>query len=336
MNDTDTRILQALVIAAGQPVSGAALARELDLSRVAVWARLDRLRQEGLPIDAGPRRGYRLTGEPASLHPGLLRAHLAARAIPVPVLVLPEVDSTNSEAERQLADGRAAPFVVLAAAQTRGRGRFGRTWHSPDEANLYLSAAFRPTLPPDRMPGFTLWMGLRLCDHLARTTGLALRLKWPNDLLFEGRKVAGMLTEARIDSDRMRDLVFGFGLNVNADPKRWPTDVAAVATSLRAAGGGAPLPFHATAAGIVGEVHAAAADYVAGQTGERDALWERYDALGGKQLTVQGGNGTIAGVAAGLAPSGGLRLTLTDGSETVVHAGEVTLGSGKQAKPPRA
>jgi len=327
MTNPDLQILDRLLAAGDTAVSGAALARELGLSRVAIWARLDRLRHEGLPIDAGPRRGYRLIGEPATLHSGLLRAHLRRLNAPDAALVLPEVDSTNSEAERQLADGRATPFVVLASAQTRGRGRFGRTWHSPDEGNLYLSAAFRPTLAPDRMPGFTLWMGLRLCDHLHQATGLDLRLKWPNDLLFNGRKLAGMLTEARIDVDRMRDLVFGFGLNINADPAAWPAEVAAVATSLRAAAGGAPLPYHATAAGLVAAVINAASDYFTGHTAARDTLWDRYNALAGREVTVQGRDGPLRGRVAGLAADSGLRLVLADGSETVVHAGEVTLAS---------
>lgn len=328
MIDPDIQILSSLLEADGKPVSGAALARTLGLSRVAVWARLERLRGEGLTIEAGPRRGYRLVGEPAALHAGLLRAHLALLGTTGPLVVLPEVDSTNSEAERQLASGRATPFVVLAGAQTVGRGRFGRIWHSPDEGNLYLSAAFRPPLPPDQMPGFTLWMGLALCHHLHQTTGLPLRLKWPNDLLLDGRKVAGMLTEARIDADRMRDLVFGFGLNINADPTNWPPAVAAVATSLRAASG-APLPLHALAAGLVTVVRSAAEAYFTGQTATRNALWAAYDALGGRQVTVQAHTGPITGTVAGLAPSGGLRLTLPNGGETTLHAGEVSLGSGQ-------
>src|SRR5690606_18217155 len=134
-------------------------------------------------------------------------------------------DSTNDEAARQLAAGRTAPFVILARKQTRGRGRLGRAWHSEANGNLYASFAFRPRVPPGRMAVFTLWMGVSICELIANFTHLQPGIKWPNDILFDGRKAGGMLTEARIDSDQIRDLIFGLGLNVNAPAADWPADL---------------------------------------------------------------------------------------------------------------
>ena len=106
-------------------------------------------------------------------------------------------DSTNDEALRQLAAGRPTPFAVLARRQTKGRGRFGRTWHSESPDSLYASFAFRPEADPARMQTFTLWMGVNVCELIHNLGGVSPSLKWPNDLLFQGRKAGGMLTEAR-------------------------------------------------------------------------------------------------------------------------------------------
>ena len=118
-----------------------------------------------------------------------------------------------------LAAGRPAPFAVLARRQTRGKGRLGRAWHSESPVSLYASLAFRPQVEPGRMQTFTLWMGVNLCELLANFTGVEPGIKWPNDIVFDGRKAGGLLTEARIDADRISDLILGVGLNVNPPPR---------------------------------------------------------------------------------------------------------------------
>ena len=110
-------------------------------------------------------------------------------------------------------------FAVLARRQTRGKGRLGRVWHSDSPVSLYASLGFRPEVEPERMRTFTLWMGVNLCALLANFTGVEPGIKWPNDILFGDRKAGGLLTEARIDADRIRDLILGIGLNVNPPPR---------------------------------------------------------------------------------------------------------------------
>jgi BirA family biotin operon repressor/biotin-[acetyl-CoA-carboxylase] ligase len=225
-------IIEALLAAGAGHVSGTALARQLGVSRVAVWQQMEKLRAQGFAFESVRARGYRLSACPAALHPALIAAHLRSHGRSCPLMLLDEVDSTNDEAARQLADGRPAPFAVLARRQTRGRGRLGRAWHSTDNGNLYVSFAFRPRLAPARMQTFTLWMGVNVCELVANFTGATPGLKWPNDLLFDGRKAGGMLTEARMDADQIRDLVFGLGLNVNSPAGAWPRELAGRAISL--------------------------------------------------------------------------------------------------------
>lgn len=326
MSAVDSSILKAFLLAKGAPVSGDRLARELGMSRVGVWQRLERLRAEGFVFDAAPRKGYRLLDTPAGIHPALLDAHLRLARVVAKVDFLPETDSTNSEAERRLASGAATPFAVIAGRQSAGRGRLGRVWHSAHPENLYISFAFRPFLSPDRMQAFTLMMGLRLCESLMVRHALpGLRLKWPNDLVCDGRKLAGMLTEARMDADQVRDLVFGLGLNVNSDPAALAPEVRDTAGSLAHALG-QKLDLHAEAAAVIATVFDAYEEFEAApEKADPRPLFSKYDLLSGKPVTVGLRGEPLSGVAEGVDARGALLLRLPNGALTAVNAGEVTL-----------
>jgi BirA family biotin operon repressor/biotin-[acetyl-CoA-carboxylase] ligase len=322
----DSSILRAFLDAAGQPVSGDRLAKELGVTRVAVWSRLERLRAAGFTFKASTRKGYTLTGVPTGLNAAWLDAQLRQRKVQPEVELLATVDSTNSEAERRLAAGQEAPFAVLARAQTAGRGRLGRKWHSTPPGNLYLSLAFRPFIPPDDLKPFTLWMGLALCAHVESAYGVKLGLKWPNDLLSaDGRKVAGMLTEARLDADAVRELVFGLGLNVAAAPKEFPVDLRAIAGSLQQAGA-TGLDVNQVAAEVLAALFEAWEQFIEGgwKTVFR-ARWRRYDILTGKSVRVGLRGDPVAGIVDGIDDEGSLLLRTGGGRKTVVSSGEVTL-----------
>ena len=326
MADLDSSILLAFLEADGEPVSGDRLAKELGVSRVAIWSRLERLRASGYVFAASTRKGYALRSVPRHLDPALLDAHLRRLKVTPKVEFLAEVDSTNSEAERRLAVGQEAPFAVLARTQKAGRGRLGRKWHSAPSGNLYLSLAFRPFIPPDRLKPFTLWMGLALCAHVEKSLGLKLGLKWPNDLQApDGRKVAGMLTEARLDADSVRELVFGVGLNLTGAPKDFPADLRASAGSLEAALG-APLDLNREAAGVIAALFRAWEQFEEG-TWSRSfrKLWSHHDVLAGKSVRVGLRGDPLAGVVDGIDDEGSLILRTGGGRRAIVSSGEVTL-----------
>ena len=326
MADLDSSILLAFLEADGEPVSGDRLAKELGVSRVAIWSRLERLRASGYVFAASTRKGYALRSVPRHLDPALLDAHLRLLKVSPKVEFLAEVDSTNSEAERRLAVGQEAPFAVLARTQKAGRGRLGRKWHSAPTGNLYLSLAFRPFIPPDRLKPFTLWMGLALCAHVEKSLGLKLGLKWPNDLQSpDGRKVAGMLTEARLDADSVRELVFGVGLNLTGASKDFPADLRATAGSLEAALG-SPLDLNREAAGVIAALFRAWEQFEEG-TWSRSfrKLWSHHDVLAGKSVRVGLRGDPVAGVVDGIDDEGSLILRTGGGRRAIVSSGEVTL-----------
>ena len=326
MADLDSSILLAFLEADGDPVSGDRLAKELGVSRVAIWSRLERLRASGYVFAASTRKGYALRSVPRHLDPALLDAHLRLLKVSPKVEFLAEVDSTNSEAERRLAVGQEAPFAVLARTQKAGRGRLGRKWHSAPSGNLYLSLAFRPFIPPERLKPFTLWMGLALCAHVEKSLGLKLGLKWPNDLQSpDGRKVAGMLTEARLDADSVRELVFGVGLNLTGASKDFPADLRATAGSLEAALG-SPLDLNREAAGVIAALFRAWEQFEEG-TWSRSfrKLWSHHDVLAGKSVRVGLRGDPVAGVVDGIDDEGSLILRTGGGRRAIVSSGEVTL-----------
>jgi BirA family biotin operon repressor/biotin-[acetyl-CoA-carboxylase] ligase len=325
-SSTELVILRELLAREPGFMSGAALAVKLGLSRVAVWQHMEKLRTQGFAFEAARARGYRIASRPAALHLAFILAHLKGRARDFPVSLLDEVDSTNDEAARQLAAGRAAPFVILARRQTRGRGRLGRAWHSEANGNLYASFAFRPALAPAGMPTFTLWMGVNVCELIANFCQAAPGIKWPNDLLFDGRKAGGMLTEARIDADQIRDLVFGLGLNLNSPAGAWPADLARRAISL-AEQTAAPLDPNRFTAALIGRVLLAYTQFVEGDhRGTFADLWNRYDVLRGRPVTVLQGDRRFSGTAAGVDDAGSLLVRAAGGGRPLrFQAGEVTL-----------
>jgi BirA family biotin operon repressor/biotin-[acetyl-CoA-carboxylase] ligase len=324
MPTTEVVILRELLAREPGHISGTALAKKLGVSRVSIWLHMEKLRSQGFEFDAARSRGYRLTRRPEGLHLALIQAYLKGRRA-LPISILDEVDSTNDEAARRLAAGQNAPLVVLARKQTRGRGRLGRTWHSEANGNLYASFAFRPRVPPGRMAIFTLWMGVNICELISNFGSLTPGIKWPNDILFDGRKAGGILTEARIDSDQIRDLIFGLGLNVNGPTTAWPADLSKRAVSL-AEKNAAPLDLNHFTAALIGRIMLAYEQFVEGDHVSKFAdLWQKYDVLRGKSIALLQGDRRIAGTAAGIDGEGSLLIRAENGKLQRFHAGDVTI-----------
>jgi len=322
---TEVTILRELLAADSGYVSGNHLAKLFGFSRVAIWMQLQKLTKQGFVFEAARSRGYKLVQTPPQLHQALILAHLTGRGRVPHLITLDKVDSTNTEAERHLAAGSPTPLVILAREQTHGRGRRGRTWHSPAAGNLYSTFIFRPKLEPARLQDFTLWMGLNICELVANFCKIEPSLKWPNDLLFHGRKAGGMLTEARIDSDQVHDLLFGLGLNLNARPADLPPELATTAVSLAEAGG-APVDVNRFAAALITRVFSAYGRFVDNDYRDKfSALWQRFDVLRGQTITVTQGNHTVTGTATGIDDEGSLIVRTGPGKTERFRAGEVTL-----------
>ncbi len=323
--DGDISLLTSLLEAGDQFISGQSLADSLGVSRVSIWNRMKKLETEGFRFEAIRNRGYRLEQEPAQIHAALISAYLKSREFSYPIYAYPTIDSTSSECERLLIAGTPPPFCVISAEQTRGRGRMGRDWHSENVGNLYLSFGFQPNLPLARMQTFTLWLGIHIAAFIRDFTGLDMKIKWPNDLMLEGRKVAGMLTEARIDNDHMRDLIFGLGINFNAPAASFPPELREKAISL-AMVLGRNLPLHAFSAQLIQSVFNAYEKFHQG-VDDQQLLekWKPFDLLRNRQVVVTTGRSTVEGTVKGIDSQGSLVLIEADGSPHRLRAGDVSL-----------
>ncbi len=318
-------ILRELLDGKDRFVSGNHIAERLGISRVAIWSHMEKLRSQGFDFEAVRSKGYRLTLRPNTLNEALIKALLPRSAKALKIVVCDQIDSTNSEAERLLANGQETPVLVLAREQTDGRGRLGRQWHSPDNGNLYASFAFRPEVSPARLSTFTLWMGVNICECVNAFFRVESNVKWPNDIHINGRKVAGILTEARMDADQTRDVVLGIGLNVNGITDDWPQELKAIATSIRQETGAAQDINRFTAA-LAGRVMLAYERFVAdSHRAQLKEKWNAYDALENREVSLLQGNDKISGIARGIDVHGALILERADGSRILIRAGEVSI-----------
>ena len=150
------------------------------------------------------------------------------------LLLLDTVDSTNTEVKRRAAAGAAEGLVVLSNHQTAGRGRSGRSFHSPEGGGLYLSALLRPSLPPEAVVNLTAWVAVAVCDGIQAACGVRPKIKWTNDLILNGKKLCGILTELGLNRNTgaLDYLVVGVGIHVNQAPVSFPEDIRSIATSL--------------------------------------------------------------------------------------------------------
>src|SRR5882762_5684300 len=232
---TAAQILSALRSAANEGVSGAELSQKLGISRAAIWARIEELRKLGYDIEASPHLGYQLVSSPDVLHADDLLSRLGkTKVVGRDIRVFEETTSTNDVIEKLARDGVKEGVVVFAESQTKGRGRLGRKWISPAKKGLWFSVLLRPNLRPQEITQLTVASATALRRAIQSHTGLKPEIKWPNDVLVHGKKVAGILTELSGELDHVRYVILGIGVDVNLSPGEFPPDLRKLATSLKA------------------------------------------------------------------------------------------------------
>jgi BirA family transcriptional regulator, biotin operon repressor / biotin---[acetyl-CoA-carboxylase] ligase len=321
---TDAKILSALR-ANPDGVSGAQLAEQLDISRAAIWSRIEELRQLDYDIEASPHFGYRLVSSPDALHADDLLARLGkTKVIGRDIRVFLETTSTNDIVEKLARDGVKEGVVVFAESQTKGRGRLGRKWISPERKGLWFSILLRPDLRPQEATQLTVASATALRRAIQSETGLKPEIKWPNDILIGGKKVAGILTELNAELDKVRYVILGIGIDVNLDAGEFPSELKKIATSLKIETGEI-VSRAELAVAILRELDF---DYARIGGGKFPAVadeWESGCATIGKNVTVQLGDRKIRGRAESLDDDGALLVRTEHGHLERIIGGDVTL-----------
>jgi BirA family transcriptional regulator, biotin operon repressor / biotin---[acetyl-CoA-carboxylase] ligase len=322
---TDAQILSALRAAGDGSVSGAELSLELGISRAAIWARIEELRQLGYDIEASPHRGYRLLSTPDALHADDLLSRLGrTKVIGRDIRVFEETTSTNDVIEKLARDGVKEGVVVFAESQTRGRGRLGRRWVSPPQKGLWFSVLLRPDLRPQETTQLTVASAAALVRAIRLATGMQPEIKWPNDILIRGRKLAGILTELHAELDRVKYVILGMGVDVNLNAGEFPPELRKGATSLKVEAG-RPIMRPELAAIILRELDQAYAHVCAGRFAEVADAWEADCSTLGHEVVIQVGARQIRGRAESLGEDGALLLRTDHGHLERVIGGDVTL-----------
>jgi BirA family biotin operon repressor/biotin-[acetyl-CoA-carboxylase] ligase len=317
---SDRLLLERLI--AG-PASGAALARELGLTRAAIWKRVEALRTAGVTIIAHPGSGYALAAPVGLLDGDRLAARLApaARAELASLHVAFETDSTQRDAARLPPPAHGAS-VHFAERQTAGQGRRGRPWASPLAAHLYLSAARRFAGGFAQLAGLSLAVGVAVAEALRGCGFVQVGLKWPNDLLADGRKLGGILIELRGEAQGPCEAIIGIGVNVRM-PDGWDAGIDQPWCDL-ASMSAQPVERQVIAVALLDALLPALADFEREGLAPFVARWERLDLLAGRPVQVRVGDSRLDGVALGIDDTGALRVRHEQG-ERRWHGGEVSL-----------
>jgi len=228
---TKEKLLAYLKENRGEWVSGEFFSKKMLISRSAIWKHIRNLREEGYGIVSSPKKGYFLQHISQMVLPNEIREGLDTTVFGQrDIIYLTEIDSTNRKAKELANRGTPEGTLVISEKQTKGRGRKGRSWFSPSHDGIYISLILRPDIPPDEAPKISLLTAVTVAETLLSLTPLDVKIKWPNDILINEKKVAGILTEISTELDVINHVVVGLGLNVNT--QNFPEDIFKRATSV--------------------------------------------------------------------------------------------------------
>lgn len=211
-------------------LSGEDIGRELSITRAAVWKGIKKLREEGYEIEAVTNRGYRLTNPETMYNKRELEQGLKTKTMGQTIYFYEETDTTNNRARELALEGAPEGTLVVAEKQTAGRGRRGKVWESPLGTGIWMSLVLRPQIMPAEASVLTLLCGLATAEAIEAETGLSAGIKWPNDILINGKKAVGILTEMDCEMSEVHFVIPGIGINVNT--ASFPPEIAEIATSL--------------------------------------------------------------------------------------------------------
>ncbi len=316
------RLVDLLVDNATVVVSGSKAASEIGVPHSTLHEWIDRLRELGIHIDGIPGRGFVLKTVPDILTCEVIRRAARGTQFAGQVYHYYRIGSTMVAAADLAREGAPHGTIVAAEQQTAGRGRLGRSWHSPRGAGVYMSVVLRPAMPAARAPVLTLAAGLAVAEAVSELTGVAADLRWPNDVMLGDRKCCGILPEMTAEAERIRHLILGIGLNVNQ--LSFPAEIQNEATSLAQASG-RRLARADVLAAVLHHLDRRYRQFAAGETAALIADFERRSSYArGRCVSVDTEPAGFTGTTEGLDPSGFLLVRRDDtGAVEPVLAGTV-------------
>ena len=333
-------IVQLLKDAAPGYVSGGELGKRFDVSRTAVWKYIGELRQEGYSIEASSRKGYRLLSSEDRLNAYEIACGLNTSIIGRDVLYFDSLDSTNNYAHKLAAEGCCGGMSVITGQQTAGKGRLGRSWESPADKGIYMSVVLRPPLAPAETQIFTLAAAVAVANAISEETGMNAGIKWPNDLILQGRKVCGILLEMNSEVDRVNYIVLGIGINYSQNEEDFPeelrgraislkmaTEILKVSSSVANVGKGAGIGFSriSIVRSVLRELDAVIQFVLADNHSTVLEMWRNKSVTLGREVSFRLKDVEYTGTAIDITTDGRLSVLCSDGVCRELLSGEVSV-----------
>ena len=309
----------ALLEKSDAPVSGEQMCRALGMTRAGVWKAIEALRADGFDIEAAPRRGYRLCAKP--LQKQALERLLDGRFPADRLIVLPEVDSTNTYLKQLASNGAPDETAVLSIRQTAGRGRRGRSFLS-EPGGLYLSYLIRPHESAQELLHLTALAGLCVCNAVRQVTGMQPSIKWPNDPVLNGKKLCGILTELSVSLETQEPEYVVIGIGINCNQTQFPQELD-MATSLRIEAG-RPADVNAIAAALLLELSRMRREFLSRKS-DWIAAFSQNCLTVGKDIQILRAGTVRQAKATGIGPDAELLVEYPDGTSSSVSSGEVSV-----------
>jgi BirA family transcriptional regulator, biotin operon repressor / biotin---[acetyl-CoA-carboxylase] ligase len=300
-------------------LSGEEISRRVGCSRAAVWKQIEELRKQGYEIEAKPRQGYRLKYRPDRVAPEEIYPHLKTERLGCEIRYVESTPSTQNIAHQWAKDGAPEGAVVIAEEQVNGRGRMGKTWHSPPRTGIWMSLILRPPISLAEASQLTLLASVGVQEAISKETNLPTKIKWPNDILVQGKKVCGILTEIRGEQDRIHYVIMGIGMNVNTEAKDFPEELANVGTSL-AMETGRKIHRASLVAVLLKELEQYYLLYLQQGFTPIRKKWEEKAGMLGQVITARSTQSTITGLAEHLNEQGALLIRTSSGVVPVYSA----------------
>lgn len=304
-------------------VSGQELCNRFGVSRTAVWKVINQLKKEGYRIEAVQNKGYHMVSSPDLLSKYELESRLNTKWLGKEIVYKEVTSSTNADVRRIAEDGAENGLLVVADGQTLGKGRRGRVWESPKGTNLYFSMLLKPDFAPDKASMITLVAAYGVARVIRENTGLDAKIKWPNDIVVNKKKVCGILTEMSMERDYIHHIVVGVGINVNEE--EFPIEIVEMATSLKKELGSVISRANLLSAILLQFEK----DYLTFLAAENLAPFvDEYNKLlvnKGSLVKVLDPKGEFSGIAGGINEEGMLIVFKENGQIEKVYAGEVSV-----------
>lgn len=319
-----SKLLEAFSNAEGGFISGQKLSEYIGCSRTAVWKHIEDLRKEGYELEAVRRLGYRITKKPNKISDNEIKIGLKTRKMGHHVHFEETVTSTQKIAQTLANEGAEEGTIVVAEQQTNGRGRMARQWYSPSGTGIWMSLIIRPNIAVQATPQLTLLTAVAIVQAIEEITPLKPDIKWPNDILINGKKLVGILTELQAEADRVHSIIIGTGINVNQSITDFPEELHHVATSIHL-----ETDKQWDRAQLIQEILLKFENlyslYLAQGFRPIKLLWEGYAVSLQKPITARTINGTVEGKAIGINDAGVLLIQTSDGSVKQIYSADIEL-----------